>query len=259
MVRNRPFLVGDTHWDVTTSTSSSVLNPPTLSMILDYHKQNKPVLKDSIYRNTRSKFGGLVQNQSTLLSMTLNPITTTKDQSILGFDIENTLMDNTSSQRSTRVSTIDPPSSLESLQEGQYLSKTMKIKNDFEDWRNSTSLRRSLQRMTPKRTHRMRAFSPIKKTHASGGFSIQPELKKNHILEAETTRTPQLDNPQNSSPLWLPYLPTQTQIQELKLTELKAACQDRGLSTVCIHLPDLVFSFIFSILTFHCIVGWKKG
>lgn len=38
----------------------------------------------------------------------------------------------------------------------------------------------------------------------------------------------------NKLPAWLPWVPTKSQIQSLKLAELKAACSQRGLARVCI-------------------------
>jgi len=218
-----------------TTASSNVSNPPPWTMIFDHPKHI-----GSIRRNNRhSKFGIIItpQGQSTSLSMTHMPTT----RSILGFDIENTLIESSSTlHKSSRASTLDHTStSSELLQEGQYLSNTMKIKNDLKTWRsNSTTTRHSSQRMMSRRPTttqiRFGSFSPIKKRYTSGGgFSNQRELKtKTNIPTMKVLLTPQRDNYPQQSPLWLPYLPTQSQIQELRWVELKAACQERGLSTV---------------------------
>ena len=159
---------------------------------------------DSIAWKKRPKFGGKAFASSTVLHMT---------SSILGFDFQNAMI-NSPSLEATPT-------------------------DEYEHWKNSTSLRRSLSRMGgPTRIHRMHALSPIKKTHASGGLTMKQE-KLRRTVPSDTIRFQEKvgfgveDTHMNKlSPPWLPYIPTNTQIQELKWIELKAACQERGLSTV---------------------------
>jgi hypothetical protein len=39
-------------------------------------------------------------------------------------------------------------------------------------------------------------------------------------------------------PMWFPYIPTQQQIESLKIVELKDACHERGLIKVCIERKE---------------------
>jgi hypothetical protein len=59
-------------------------------------------------------------------------------------------------------------------------------------------------------------------------------------------------------PLWFPYIPTRSQIESLKVIELKDACQERGLSKVCLMFQCQGTAYIyiyicmyFSSDTFH--------
>jgi hypothetical protein len=45
----------------------------------------------------------------------------------------------------------------------------------------------------------------------------------------------------NKIPAWFPWIPTKSQIQSLKVVELKAACDQRGLVKVRIHIKLLAF------------------
>jgi hypothetical protein len=64
-----------------------------------------------------------------------------------------------------------------------------------------------------------------KNSNSQNKQQLSQPLKK-LVLDEQTLKAPTL-------PLWFPWLATKLQIQELKVTELKEACVQRGLKKVC--------------------------
>ena len=64
----------------------------------------------------------------------------------------------------------------------------------------------------------------------------QPQAKSKSKQHYDETTSPA-----NVLPLWFPWIPTKLQIQELKVTELRQACVQRGLKKVCnVPVPSLL-------------------
>jgi hypothetical protein len=66
-------------------------------------------------------------------------------------------------------------------------------------------------------------------TWKEGGETSSP-IKKNSVPLSLFRKT--------AIPAWLPWIPTRAQIEELKVVELKQACDERGLTKVCSYVSD---------------------
>jgi hypothetical protein len=222
--------------------STTVVKPKTaVSMTLHHPHHQNYSLKNSVLR----------WKHASSLSMTIKP-TLGKESAILGFDVQ-TSVNTPNFSRFGRVYADDIRSDTD---------------YSYKNWNNSTDPPRYWLQSFPKRAYRIHALSPIKKANTSNGSRMKQEhVRKNTDME-ETVQSFSKDtgldrSKTSSSPLWLPFIPTNTQIQELKLIELKSACLDRGLPTVCTFLDygllQLIFTIVLFNLSFFICHGLRQG
>ena len=128
---------------------------------------------------------------------------------VLGFDISSTLMSSTSTTTSTTTST--------ALQ----ATRNRKSNVNVETWNGNNN-------------DDLNFFPSPSSSGGGGGLLWNSNVAPNHGLwDDETTSSP--TTPTIVLPLWFPWIPTKLQIQELKVTELRQACVQRGLKKACEH------------------------